>query len=73
MGIFHVRKSPPWKNKLMHQLHYVKTNIPATTIMPNGSWALVFPYIFPNIQIKIPSMPILAIETIDRTREVDSI
>jgi hypothetical protein len=50
-----------------------KNNIPATTIMPNGSWALVLTYIFPNITIRIPSMPIFAIETIDSTREVDSI
>ena len=50
-----------------------RNNIAATTIIPSGSWALVFPYIFPKIAIKIPNIPILIIETIDRIRDVGSI
>jgi hypothetical protein len=47
--------------------------MPATTIIPNGSCALVLLYILPNIAIIIPSIPIFAIETIDKIRDVDSI
>jgi hypothetical protein len=50
-----------------------KNNITVTTIIPNGSCARVLPYIFPNIAIRIPSMPIFAIDTIDKTSEVGSI
>jgi hypothetical protein len=41
--------------------------------MPNGSSAFVLTYIFPKIQIKIPSTTIFAIETIDNTKELNSI
>jgi hypothetical protein len=44
-----------------------------TTIIPNGSCAFVFTYIFPKMKIKTLSTAIFAIETTDSTRDVDSI
>ncbi|EPA06220.1 hypothetical protein BG20_I0574 [Candidatus Nitrosarchaeum limnium BG20] len=45
----------------------------ATTIMPKGSCAFDLTYIFPNIEIRIPSITIFTIETTDKIRELDSI
>ena len=49
-----------------------KNNIPAKIIIPRGSCALVFVYIFPKQTIKIPSTAILAIEKIDKIALVGS-
>ena len=57
MERFHVRRFDPLKNMPKAPMTLCKNNIPATTIKPNGSWALVFPYILPKIAIKIPKNP----------------
>ncbi len=49
-----------------------KNNIPAKIIIPRGSCALVFEYIFPKQTIKIPSTTILAIEKVDKIALVGS-
>jgi hypothetical protein len=51
---------------------FCKNNIPAKIIIPRGSCALVFEYIFQKQTIKIPSMIILAIEKIDKIALVGS-
>lgn len=49
-----------------------KNNIPAKIIIPRGSCAFVFEYIFPKQNIKIPNTIIFAIEKIDSIALVGS-